>query len=268
MRGVDVVGGVPLPRPAQRKPAEPARRIWFASVALALLGVLPGLARLLVELAGDPEAALSGRPASPIPVIVHVVSGTTYVVLGAFQFPTARRRRTRTWHRRAGRLLAPLGLAAAVSGIWLALFYPRLRHGGELLTGLRLTFGTAMAACIVLGFVAIKAADIARHRQWMIRGYAIGLGAATQLFTLGFGGAAFGTGESATAVLNGAGWVINLAVAEWAIRRGFRHPSRAGAIMVRQRRRDVEHSSLAPLKGAQDDDHPPPQPKPPPGAAT
>jgi hypothetical protein len=53
----------------------------------------------------------------------------------------------------------------------------------------------------------------------MMRGYAISLGAGTQLFTLGFGGAIFGTGELATALLNGAGWVINLAVAERVIRR-------------------------------------------------
>ncbi len=230
-----------------RRPTQSARRLWFASAGLALFGVLPGLARLLVELAGDPEAA-SGRPASPIPVIVHIVSGTAFAVLGAFQFPTARRRRGRTWHRRAGRLLAPLGVAAAVSGMWLALFYPRLRHGGELLTGLRLTFGTAMVASIVLGFVAIRARDVVRHRKWMIRGYAIGLGAATQLFTLGFGGAAFGTGESATALLNGAGWVINLAVAEWLIRRRLGRRSRAGAVIVRQQRREV-NTGLALLKG-------------------
>ena len=222
-----------------RRPTQSARRLWFASAGLALFGILPGLARLLVGLAGDPAAAVSGTPASPMPVIVHVVSGTAFAVLGALQFPTARRRRTRSWHRRAGRLLAVLGVAAAVSGMWLALFYPRLRHGGELLTGLRLTFGTAMVASIVLGFVAIRARDIVRHRKWMIRGYAIGLGAATQLFTLCFGGAAFGTGESATAVLNGAGWVINLAVAEWFIRRRLGRQSRAGAVLVPQQRREV-----------------------------
>lgn len=224
---------VRLPRQRQRRPARSTRRIWFAAAGLALLGLLPGLARLLVGLAGDPEAA-NGPPASPIPVIVHVVCGTAFAVMGAFQFPTSRRRRTRTWHRRAGRLLVPLGIAAAGSGIWLALFYPRLRHGGELLTVLRLTFGTAMIASIVLGFVAIKGRDIVRHRAWMMRGYAIGLGAGTQLFTLGFGGAVFGTGELATAVLNGAGWVINLAVAEWVIRRRpiRRTPQRAAAVVV------------------------------------
>lgn len=51
-----------------------------------------------------------------------------------------------------------------------------------------------MAACLVLGFTAIRRRDIAAHRAWMIRAYAIGLGAGTQAFTEGFGEAVFGTG--------------------------------------------------------------------------
>ena len=53
----------------------------------------------------------------------------------------------------------------------------------------------------------------------MIRAYALGLGAGTQAFTEGIGGAVFGTGVVAADLAKGAGWVINLAVAEWAIRR-------------------------------------------------
>ena len=56
----------------------------------------------------------------------------------------------------------------------------------------------------------------------MIRAYAIGLGAGTQVFTEGIGGALFGTGVVAGDLAKGAAWVINLAVAEWAIRRPAR----------------------------------------------
>ena len=76
-----------------------------------------------------------------------------------------------------------------------------------------------MAACLVLGFAAIRRRDIAAHRAWMIRAYAIGLAAGTQVFTEGIGGAVVGTGEVRMDLAKGAGWVINLAVAEWAIRR-------------------------------------------------
>jgi hypothetical protein len=56
----------------------------------------------------------------------------------------------------------------------------------------------------------------------MIRSCAIALVAGTQVFTLGFGGAIFGTGDLAQALMLVAAWGINLAVAEWTIRRPVR----------------------------------------------
>ena len=119
-----------------------------------------------------------------------------------------------------------------MSALWLTLFYPNLHDTGALLTAIRLTFGTAMIASIVIAFTAIKRREIARHRAWMIRAYALALGVSTQIFTLGFGQAIFGDTELSTALLIGAGWVINLAIAEWAIRRRFRRPPARGARRV------------------------------------
>ena len=81
-----------------------------------------------------------------------------------------------------------------------------------------------MAASIVLGFTAIRRGDVPRHRAWMTRAYALALGAGTQVFTQGIGPALFGTGELTTDLRLGAGWVINLAVAEYVIRRPYRRP--------------------------------------------
>ena len=78
----------------------------------------------------------------------------------------------------------------------------------------RLLAASGMGVSIVLGVTAIRARDIARHRAWMMRAYALGLGAGTQAFTVGFGEAAIGHDLSM-----GAAWAINLAVAEWFIRR-------------------------------------------------
>ena len=67
----------------------------------------------------------------------------------------------------------------------------------------------------------------------MTRAYAIGLGAGTQVFTFLPWTLVFGApGQAMNAVLMGAGWVINLAVAEVVIRRraaGSGRPSRATA---------------------------------------
>ncbi len=85
-----------------------------------------------------------------------------------------------------------------------------------------------MAASIVLGFQAIRLRDITPHRAWMTRAYAIAMGAGTQVFTLGIGEAIFGSSDLSIALLQGVSWVINLAVAEWFIRRQLtRRPARA-----------------------------------------
>ena len=56
--------------------------------------------------------------------------------------------------------------------------------------------------------------------NWMLRGYAIGMGAGTQALTLMAGEMIVGPpSEFSRAILMGAAWVINLAVAEWIIRK-------------------------------------------------
>ena len=86
----------------------------------------------------------------------------------------------------------------------------------------RLTFASAMAGFLVLGFNAARRRDIPAHRAWMVRAYAIGLAAGTQAFTEGIGGALWGSGVVRDDLAKGAGWVINLAIAEWVITRPAR----------------------------------------------
>jgi uncharacterized membrane protein len=192
----------------------------FALVALVLLPAFFGSLRL-VELAGGPHI-MPANPriiASPLPLVVHIISAIAYALLGAFQFSAALRRRRPRWHRRAGRVLVILGLAVAFSVLWLTLLYPRQPGTGDLAYLFRLAFGAGMAASIILGFIAIRRGDVVRHRAWMTRAYALALGAGTQVLTLGIGGAVFGTSELTHHLSLGAGWVINPAVAEYVIRR-------------------------------------------------
>ncbi len=203
--------------------ASSAKASWLVPAALIVLSAVPmaaGAVRL-TELTGGAEVTPENARffAAPLPVVLHILSVGLYSVLGAFQFAPGYRRKRLGWHRAAGRLLIPCGLVAALSGLWMTLFYPRPEGDGDLLAGLRLVFGSAMVLAIVLGFAAIRRRDLARHRAWMIRGYAIGLGAGTQVLTHLPWFLIFGTpGEFPRALLMGAGWVINLAVAEWIIR--------------------------------------------------
>ena len=195
-------------------------RIPVALVALSIVPVLAGTARL-VELGGGPEIipADARFTASPLPVVVHIVSATVYAFLGALQFASRFRNRRPGWHRAAGRVLVVAGIGVATSALWLTLFFPPQPGSGTLLFLLRVVFGPAMVGSLLLGVAAIRRRDIMAHRAWMMRAYAIALGAGTQAFTEGVGGAVFGHSPLALDASRGAAWVINLAVAEWAIRR-------------------------------------------------
>jgi uncharacterized membrane protein len=204
--------------------AGPARRQSWLVAALLLLCVVPvgaGVARLIGVFGGAPVTPENARFLhQPVPVVVHIVAASLFVVLGPFQFVPALRRRGRRWHRLAGRLLVPCGLAAGLSGLWMTVWYPDAPGDGALLVGFRLVAGTAMVAALVLGLAAILRRDIARHRAWMLRGYALGQGAGTQTVVFLLSVLVLPDPQGATrALLLASGWLINLGVAEWVIRR-------------------------------------------------
>jgi uncharacterized membrane protein YozB (DUF420 family) len=205
-----------------------------ALIALCAIPLVMGSLRL-VTLAGGPEIMpYNARfTPSPLPVVLHIVNAAVLAILGAFQFVPGFRRRRPGWHRRAGRILVACGLLVGLSGLWMTLFYSRQPGTGDLLYAFRLLFGSAMVVSIVLGFAAIRRGDVRQHRAWLMRGYAIGLGAGTQALPLMVGGLIAGPpSELSNGLLNGAGWVINLAVAEWIIR----HPASPPALTANRAR--------------------------------
>ncbi len=200
-------------------------RLPIALVALATVPVIAGSLRLIDLATGSTHMPLNPHfSATPLPVVIHILSAIVFALLGAFQFSAGLRRRHRAWHRRAGRIVMVAGLGVGLSALWLNQFFPRAGATRELLYPVRVVFGVAIVVTIALGFLAARRRDFAHHRAWMIRSYAIGLVAGTQAFTLGVGGAIFGHGQVTTALLLVAAWAINLTVAERAIRR--RRPRR------------------------------------------
>ena len=202
------------------------RSDWLVPALLILLSLVPAIAGTarLAELAGNTEVTTANARflAQPIPVVLHILAVIPYSILGALQFSPGFRRRNRRWHRAAGRVLGICGLVAALSGLWMAHFYPWPAGDGVGVYLERLVFGTAMVASILLGIDAVaRRRDLAAHGAWMIRAYAIGLGAGTQVLThLPWFMIADGApGETARTIMMGAGWVINVVVAEWIIRR-------------------------------------------------
>ncbi|MFC4070027.1 DUF2306 domain-containing protein [Actinoplanes subglobosus] len=194
-------------------------------LALTFVPVVAGALRLS-EMAGGAAVIPDGERVtqSPVALVAHIVSVTVFGVLGAFQFAPGVRRRFRRWHRIAGRILVPAGLIAAVSGLWLTVFLPAAAVDSPVLAGIRIGVVAWMMTSLVLGFTAALRRDFTAHRAWMIRGYAIGMGAGTQFLTqtawLVTTGPLTPTTRTATMA---AAWLINAAVAEWLIRR---HPTR------------------------------------------
>ncbi len=226
-------------QPPSQKPKAPTKAGSAAGLMAALLVLsavpLAAGAFRLTQLASGAEVTPANARffASPLPVVLHIVSAAVYALLGAFQFAAGFRRRRPGWHRAAGRLLVGCGLLVGLSGLWMTLFYPWPDGDGALLAAFRLLLGSAMVGSIVLGFAAIRRGDVRRHRAWMTRGYALGLGAGTQVLTLAAGEVIAGPpSELSRALLMGAAWVINVAVAEWTIRKRPVPPARTASAIV------------------------------------
>lgn len=202
----------------QKEAQQRVRTAWLAIIGLMLLSALPviGGAFRLGEVSTDAESTLP--LASLIAIVAHTVAMSVYCLLGAFQFSPALRIR-RSWHRIVGRALIPAGLIAALSAVWLAVFFGA--PANELaLAMVRLVFAVVMTVSLLLGTVAIKRRDFVAHGAWATRAYAIAVAGGTQalvvtLWTI-LVAEVDATGETR---LVAAGFVINIVVAELLIRR-------------------------------------------------
>ena len=205
--------------------AKATKADWLIPAGLIVLSAVPviaGTARL-AQLSGG--AAISPENArffaAPLPVVLHIASVTIYSLLGSFQFSPGFRRRSPGWHRSGGKVLVVAGFVASLSGLWMTNFYPWPPGDGELVYALRLLFGSAMVIVLSLAVRDIFRRDFASHGRWMTRAYAIGLGAGTQVLTHlpYFMLIGLHPSELPRGVMMGAGWVINVVVAEWIIGR-------------------------------------------------
>lgn len=193
---------------------------WSILVGLLLLSFVPSIGGTfrLVELVTNSEF-LPENPriqSVPLPAVFHIVSSALFCTLGAFQFLPSIRRKYPKWHRLAGRLLVGAGIMSAISGLWMTYYYSFPDHlQGNLLYAIRIFIAFSMVAFILLGLSAVFKKRIAKHQAWMIRAYALGQGAGTQVIVsipwLLIIGEPNGLSRE---ILMTAAWMINIAVAE------------------------------------------------------
>lgn len=196
---------------------------WFILIGLILLSLVPvfaGLARLIQIVQGSVPLEDVRFLRSPTPAVLHIVSASIYSVLGIFQFLPSIRKQRSPWHSRLGKLLIPLGLLSAFTGLWMTQFYSTIKYDGYILYLIRLAVGTSMIVFISLGLIAVYKRNFTRHGTWMIRAYALGMGAGTQVLThLPWFLFPNIHGELARTVFMGSGWLINIVYAEWIIKK-------------------------------------------------
>ena len=196
---------------------------------LSLVPVVAGVVRLSSLAGGANGGGLTPENARfmamPAPVVMHIVCASLFCVLGALQFDSALRQRFPRLHRIAGRVAAPCGVVAALTGLWMTAAYAiPAELQGPLLYGVRMVVGLAMTLAVVLSVRAVFQRRITQHKAWMVRAYALGQGAGTQVLillpvTLLAGAPTFIFRD----VLMASAWGLNMAFAEWVIR--SRQPS-------------------------------------------
>lgn len=196
-------------------------------VVLSLVPMLGGIARFHSMGGGVPVTDENVRfVASPFPIILHIVTATLYSIVGAFQFSRGIRIRWPKWHRNMGKVLVVSGFLVALTGLWMTVAYAipgRLQ--GPILLLVRLVVGVAMVAALAIAWKKVLQRDFAAHEAWMIRAYALGQGAGMQVVLML--PLILITGE----VLGGLrdflmtlAWIVNLGIAEYAIRASQRKP--------------------------------------------
>jgi hypothetical protein len=148
----------------------------------------------------------------PVSELLHRVGGSLLIVAGLAQFSPTLRRRHPALHRWTGRVYVPLALLAAVTAIVLGVSLP---YGGVGETIPAVLFGVALIVVTLLGLARARARQFERHREWMVRSFALCLGPASirllaPIFVYGLG-----MPERLAMVPSfWAGFVVNLALAE------------------------------------------------------
>lgn len=154
---------------------------------------------------------------APVSFWLHSISALLFGLLGPLQFARALRARFGVLHRLAGRIFVAAGLGVALSG--LALLAQVDSIAIAFVDIARAVFGTALIVALVKGICAARSRDMASHRAWMIRAYAIGMGGATVGLILLPIYLIFGTsvmGLVSDLVFVG-WWLVTIILGEWVI---------------------------------------------------
>ena len=153
-------------------------------IFLAFIGVAVATRRTVVLLK---PGAMSGRnnPAADLDshfagertlVLAHILPAMLFMVLGPLQFVRSLRSTYPQLHRWSGRIF--LIASGVVGGTGLTLAFGKTIGGVDEKAAITL-FGSFFLIALAIALWHALRRNFAQHREWMIRGYAIGLAVAT-----------------------------------------------------------------------------------------
>lgn len=145
--------------------------LYFGTLLTIVLALVQAVQ---IPLGALPEDSLR-LTAAPVWHFMHVLGGATFGILGPIQFGRVLMRKYGQLHRVMGRVFVAAGAMISLSSLSLLWHFPDA-YSVAVNSG-RLLFGIALGAALVMAMLAIRKRDFARHRNWMIRAYAIGMGA-------------------------------------------------------------------------------------------
>ena len=189
-----------------------ARRLIWSILLLSSLAI----AAYALGLASVPELRRLASPlavqlvnAAPVIALAHFGGGGIALATGVLQFAQRLRLQRPSLHRWLGRLYVVAVLLAGISGMIMA-----VRSEGGMIA--RAGFGTLAALWLwttLQAYRAIRARQIALHRAWMWRSFALTLAAVTLRIYLPLGGLIGVPFASAYAAIAWLCWVPNLLIA-------------------------------------------------------
>ena len=152
-------------------------------ILLAIIGIAAVVRRTLIlagvmESFGPPQApGFDAHFAQyPLLTLIHIVPGALFMILGPLQFVRRIRSRYIRIHRWSGRVFVVLGFVIGFTALAMSSL---MSIGGAVERAATTLFALIFLFDLGKAFLHIRRREIALHREWMIRAFAIGLAVAT-----------------------------------------------------------------------------------------
>ena len=163
------------------------RLVWVAAIFLGFIGTAMAVRRTVVLLKPATSTAQSARknPAADLDraftdrrtlTLTHILPAMLFMVLGPLQFVRSLRVKYPRAHRWSGRIFLAASAVVGITGLALSL---GKTIGGVDEKAAVILFGSFFLIALVKGLRHAMRQEFANHREWMIRGYAVGLAVAT-----------------------------------------------------------------------------------------